>query len=333
METRGGARHKPKPRVDEDVLHRIFEVHKNHWVDCGVYESISKSQACHGEGLASRHDMIADLLEVSPAGNFATGPARQAMARIVTQNPGINTTIYNGSVFIGARLDRISTMLFHVRRLASEPHRLTQLAMKCGGASMVKIKGLIKLVSLEEYEPTIFYDPQNPEKHIRKPPVLDDQGFPMILKRSKASSSLGELAEEPPPRRSLKRNVSEVSNVSMDSMGFPKMLQDSSPVQLRRLGSKTPDPKGQLISQEPSEAAQSEVSRAARLKMALGITPTPKSSCKAKSKAVKQQAPATSKAAKAEPEEYAIYQVYLDCFKVTKGTSQSQSQTVIIFKS
>ena len=61
---KGGARHFSKPKVDEGILLKIFANHSPLISDFGAYESISRNQACHPQGLIHVLGLVSALVAV-----------------------------------------------------------------------------------------------------------------------------------------------------------------------------------------------------------------------------------------------------------------------------
>lgn len=308
----GGANNRPKPSIDEDVMWRLFSTHED-WVDMGPYETLSKSQACHGEAIAGMYDFVKDILEVAPTGAFAAGPAKAAMSRIVSAKPKLNTTLFNTVVFVGGRLDRITTMMFHLRRISSNEKKYAACAAKCTSGALDKLNDLIKLmdISLAEEESTATnYYGEVPSE--RGPASLDAEGFPAVLSDSlEVPGTEGSPEETPAKRRKLKQ---EHSDVSMDSDGWPRVLCEN------------PSP------------AQQTVPKSSRLASLKEDLCTPQSKAKAAGKATpqskdssKSQATPTSKAssskckAQTQPQdaEEQEFPVYVNCWNACYAKDQS----------
>ena len=58
MSTRGGARHTTKPQVDTGLLYKSICQNKGLLANMGLYESISKTQACNPKALVKLMPLI-----------------------------------------------------------------------------------------------------------------------------------------------------------------------------------------------------------------------------------------------------------------------------------
>ena len=197
---KGGARHTPKPQVDTTLLAQCFLAHKVSLSKLGVYENMSKNQACSPKGIVQVLPLLKGLVDLESTCEIHGSCLRQAIMEVLTQDPGINTTAYKGSVWVGCRVERITTIMYHLRRLKGSTD------LKHCAAS---------LTSLE------FLDLQNVlEKVVKK--EVGDKHLPLAERED--AKPLAERVDAKPsePKRTLKK---EVSNVSIDSQGFPASLK------------------------------------------------------------------------------------------------------------
>lgn len=294
MEKRGGAHHRPKPRVDDVVLQTIFEKHKDILMNLGVYEHISKPMAASGEGLAYCYDLLSDLLEACPSSGVPTGIAKSAIMKLLMAEPTLNGTIYNAQIFAGMRVDRLGVVLLHLRRICQDDVRQRQCGAKCNGKAWQLVQQLIPKVNMEwcflEDSATIYYDPVNPKssRTLTRELSVDSDGFPRLL-TAKTSS--------PTEKRQLKREL------SVDEHGFPNMLSALAPAKK----SKGPEVANQ--SQASSSWEQPQSSLRAKLGMNPIAKPNPP---KAKQAQVKSQ----------DQDIQATMLVSPECFKCIKAADQ-----------
>lgn len=115
---RGGARHTPKPFTDEGVLFKVLADHKELVKDLGPYELISRSGAVDPKGLVRNLDLVRDLLRAEPTGEVHTQPMRQALLKLMRNDPTVNTSRFNGSVWSNLKGERLGCLLNHTRKWA-----------------------------------------------------------------------------------------------------------------------------------------------------------------------------------------------------------------------
>lgn len=114
---KGGARHTPKPQVDTTLLVQCFSTHKVLPSKLGVYENMSKNQACSPKGIVQVLPLLKWLVDLESTCEIHGSCLRQAIMEVLTQDPGINTSAYKGAVWVGQRVKRINTIMYHLRRL------------------------------------------------------------------------------------------------------------------------------------------------------------------------------------------------------------------------
>jgi len=258
---RGGARHKPAPVVDANVLAAVFAKHKSSFADFGLYEHVSVSQACKGKGLVAHYDLLKAMLTLCPSGDMPSSSARTALLTVICSCPEINSSIYNSAVWAGMRCERLGCLLNHLRRLAREPERLKQAAMAMGGSDLAKLKTLISMVNMDsdtglasglasgsfsDDDPTIKESPKVRRRLLTKTPSdvshvsVDSQGFPCMLEGGSSSSASAAAALEPMSTNkntgsriaqirtgsSKKSKTSRVDEIELDEEGYPLLLME-----------------------------------------------------------------------------------------------------------
>ena len=212
MSARGGAKHKPSPVVDVGKLSEVFGKHKAVIADFGCYEHINRSQAAKGLGIVSLYDFLKDMLKLCPSADMPGSCARSAMISLIVQEPTLNKTIYNSSIWAGTRCERLGTILYHLRRLAREEDRFRQAALQMPGIELTKLKELCAMVALDESSDVSMGIAQcvnSDDEATIAYPDLDEDGFPKILCLDKGSTS-------------------DDFSVELDRDGFPMMLTGGS---------------------------------------------------------------------------------------------------------
>ena len=212
-QSKGGPRHKPSPVVDPSILAAVFAKHKESIANFIIYEHISVSQAVRGNGLVQHYNFLKTMLTLCPSGDMPGTSAKAAMLTLVVQCPEINTSIYNSSVWAGMRCERIGCMLNHLRRLAREPDRLKQAALSMSGQDLAKLKTLINMLQLG-------VDGSLSSGLASGACSDDDATIEGVEARE---------VEVVPRKRLLTKTPSDASQVSVDSQGFPSILQLSKP--------------------------------------------------------------------------------------------------------
>ena len=117
MSGKGGARHHTKPWVDQGLLYAALVAHQDLVKDLGRYEHISRSNAPEPRGVMHCLDLWKALVKVEPSEKVHSQPLRQALLSLLSEYPSLNTTKHTGGVWCNLKLERISYLLNHCRRL------------------------------------------------------------------------------------------------------------------------------------------------------------------------------------------------------------------------
>ena len=244
MAGRGGARHFKKPFVETGLLMKCLKSHEELLKDFKGYESLSRNNGVDPKGLLHALDFVNDILDLEPSGEVHAQPLRNSLLHLLTNNPHWNTTQQIGSVWVHMRSERINVLLFHVRKLArsglnaSCAAALTSLEYKRLQDTLEKVdlteplgKGDEKMTKKKKED-----ECETPLKKGKSSGSKD----PTPLKKGKSSGSKG-----PTPLKKGRRLKKTISDVSLDSDGFPKALKSPPKAKLgrllnRRLGQKRP---------------------------------------------------------------------------------------------
>lgn len=203
---KGGARHAPKPHVDPGLLHTVFNNHLSLVRDFGSYEKVSKQQASHPQGLMHMLPLLKGLVDLEPLAEIHGNDIRQGLFNTLLKEPSLNNTQFNGQTWVSLKAERLTVVLFHLRRLATQEDYRT-LASKLNGNDFLQLKELITKVQKK----SIAQAPM--------PALCDQAEAPMAALCDQATGT------EASSSRVLKK---EVSDVSLDSNGLPNCL--NSPV-------------------------------------------------------------------------------------------------------
>ena len=226
----------------------------------GAYNTTSRNQSVSPKGIMHCYSLLCDLVELSSSAEIHTQPLRQALLECVQEDPSLNDTKWNCGVWANIKCERLGTLLFHLRKLKNQDD-LSSYAAKLTSAEFVLLK---KMLDSVESKPQA--EEQNLDK--RKGQNLD--------------------------KRSLKK---QISDVSMDSNGYPACLKSPNKRQLA-IEDEKPLPKGQAKPKAPptflrrkigqkAACQKQEVERGqSELKEAMGIKEVKdkrKKNCKKKS--------------------------------------------------
>ena len=257
---KGGARHFTKPYVDAGILLKTLEVHSKLVTNLGPYESISKNQGCSPKGLLHCLPLVKGLLELQPSAEIHSSSLRTALYQLLMAQPSVNDSKFNGSVWVNLRIDRITALLYHIRRLKSSDD-LRSCASQLTSAELMLLQGSLDLV-----------ENKKPDQK-----TAEAEGS---LAESKQQEEKAE-AEASLAKRKLKE---ELTNVSLDSDGFPKCLgsepscskqkeaASSSQALPKGLGDSQALPKGMKQRHRLGKRVALPISESSNLKSKMGFT-------------------------------------------------------------
>ena len=227
---KGGARHFAKPMVDGGLLYKAFHSHRDVLIDLGDYETLSRNGSPCFEGLIKSAGLIEDVLLLEPSAELHPQPVKAALLKLLSGNASLNTTQFNGQVWINLRAERLCTLLNHVRKAARDPESLKQAALKLCGKDMVILKKILGLVSLSLEKGASSCDFSHPLEKGASSSVfshpLEKGSAPTPHSASSFDTqtvAYDKEAFEPHVPRILKQNISDVS---VDSEGFPNLLKE-----------------------------------------------------------------------------------------------------------
>ena len=188
--------------VDSGVVYTALKLHVPMLCDMGPYEVISTSQAPDFKAIVLLADMWRSLLKISPSGEIHCQPMRSALLSLLSQKPELNKTENSGQVWVGLRVERLTCLLTHLRKIKREgPAALEKAAAKLSRDEFQQLQAGLQLLTLK------------------------DEG---LDKPSSAQQDLGKSEPgksndlEKSPRKKLKKHDSD--DVSLNSFGLPRMF-------------------------------------------------------------------------------------------------------------
>ena len=239
---KGGARHFSKPYVDTGLVYTVLEDNKEILQDLRNYECTSKNNAPDAKGLVQTLPLWKGLLRLEKSGEIHAQPLRTALIKLLSECPDLNKSGYSGQVWANLRMERITTVLFHVRKVGHKESG-KECLLACA-ARLTRDEYELLLDGLKLLESA---DVMGKAQALEKASVLE---------KAQAEKTQGQLPLAEDPKRKLKQNDSDVS---MDSQGFPNMFKSPEPtdketkpvaamdMDRRRPGNKTtPLEKGEL---------------------------------------------------------------------------------------
>ena len=174
---KGGARHFAKPFLDPGILFRILDDHHDLVQSFGANDIILKNQAIDRHGLVNMLPLLRALAKVEPTMEVHTGAMRQALNSLLVDNPAINNTKFNGSVWVSLRQEKLTTLLAHFRRLKSDGE-MRKCAQKLTAAEFLQLQEVVdKTTEKPSHEESTFLGKRKLKKDVSDA-TLDEDGFP-----------------------------------------------------------------------------------------------------------------------------------------------------------
>ena len=219
MSGRGGARHHAKPFVDSGILYKCLEKHEGILSDLGGYEHVSITQAPDPKGLVHCMPLWKELVRVEPCGETHGQPLRAAMLSLLTERPELNKSNHSGAVWVNLKLQRLTCLLAHVRKVGRDASCLSPIAAKLNRQEYTMLLDSLKLMELPPLEKG---DGAKETAMV----VLEKAGsLPTGLeKRSNKGNPPAPALEKAGKNKRMKQRSSDVS---MDALGYPVMFASS----------------------------------------------------------------------------------------------------------
>ena len=218
MGGRGGHRHFPKPYVDPGILFKVLQNNQSLVEDLGGYERISKSQAPDPKALLANYDLCKGLISCEKSCQIHSQPLRTALLKVLADKPDMNNGNFSGEVWINLKIERLTTLMAHLRKLARDDN-WGSCAAKLKATEFLQMKRLLQSIvipenALEKAKPLQKGTDASPAKSAKTKAL------------GKAAASVGKavasLKKESVKFRKLKREDSEVT---LDSDGMPAMFR------------------------------------------------------------------------------------------------------------
>ena len=152
----------------------------------GAYRNLSRTKAVAGAALAALYPLLVIILRHAPCAELPMAVLQKIFKAVLEKSPEVNYENMAPAAFCTFYAERVVTLLAHVRRLQNE-QRFKEASGNVSSESAAKLRALAAMVD----------------------------------RRGLADSAAPAADASAPPARKLKR---EVSGVSVDSEGFPRML-------------------------------------------------------------------------------------------------------------
>ena len=217
MVGKGGGKHTAKPLVDELLLERALSKHSSLLMNLGLYENISRTQATSPKGLLKVLILVKDLVDLESTCEIHNMSLRKAIFQVLLSEPGLNDSKLNGSSWVGLKVERLGVIMSHMRRLSGTD--LSVCSGKLTGAEFVQLKEVVGRIQKKVEE-------KLPVESKEKPLVERGSGSKKVEEKLPVKREEKPLVERESsaPTVERKRLKKEISEVSLDSQGLPKLF-------------------------------------------------------------------------------------------------------------
>ena len=102
------------------MVYKVLSEQQETLHNLGPYEHFSRANAPDPKGLVKTLPLWKGLLRLESSGEIHAQPMRTALISLLADAPELNSTKYSGQVWVNLKLERINTILYHVRKLGGE---------------------------------------------------------------------------------------------------------------------------------------------------------------------------------------------------------------------
>ena len=143
---KGGARHLPKPFIDSGVLFQTLSQHKELVQNFGRYDTVSTNQGIDAAGLMQVLPLMHSLVKVEPTCEIHTQPLRQALMKMVMDDPSVNNSKFQGAMWCNLRQERFTCLMNHFRRLKNHVE-LRKCASRLTSAEFLQLQNVVDKIT------------------------------------------------------------------------------------------------------------------------------------------------------------------------------------------
>jgi len=163
---KGGPRHFAKPYVDSGFVFSVLKNYQELLADLKNYECNSKNNSPDAKGLVHTLPLWKGLLKLESSGEIHQQPLRTALIKLLSETPGLNTSGHSGQVWANLRMERITTILYHVRKVGRDAGKygLFSCAARLTREQYQLLQGGLKLLDGDSLEKEKVLEKANPPK-------------------------------------------------------------------------------------------------------------------------------------------------------------------------
>ena len=180
---KGGARHLPKPFIDAGIVYDALSKHKELISNFGRYDTVSKNQGIDAAGLIQVLPLVQSLVKVESTCEIHTQPLRQALLKMVMDDPSVNKSKFQGAIWCNLRQERLTCIMTHFRRLKKD-EELRKCASRLTAAEYLQLQNVVDKIT-EKPNNLVVAEPALPVRSLKKEisdVSLDSEGYPKDLK-------------------------------------------------------------------------------------------------------------------------------------------------------
>jgi len=229
LKSRGGKRHLAKPTADAGLVYKALSANEDFVKDLGAYEVLSRNAGVDYKSLVANIDLIKALVKVERSGEIHSQPLRSALTKMLVDSPELNKTKWNGEVWVNLKGERITCLMYHFRKVARDALEdgLKIAAVKLKPAEFIQLKEVVGMVELRDLDGADNFEKSATTSEVGRGTVQYGSDAEATLEKGTPyDDKTLEKGDYSKTRKQLQRNISDVS---MDSQGFPKMLGSPSP--------------------------------------------------------------------------------------------------------
>ena len=156
--------------------------------DLGVYDAISRSQACSGKGILHVDRMVRVILSFCPCAELLPSFLIKVFQAISTKRPEVCGSMRQ-KAYVGFMAERVTTVLAHLRRIKINDKRFQEAASHLDEASEKQLRALVSLVTIGALGATCETESEEPKKPLkrglcRESSIVscDEHGYPNMLR-------------------------------------------------------------------------------------------------------------------------------------------------------
>ena len=113
----------------------------------GRYDTVSKNQAVDAAGLMQVLPLIHSLVQLEPKCEIHTQPLRQALSKMVMDDPSVNNSKFQGAVWCNLRQERLTCVMAHFRRLKNDAE-MRKCASRLTAAEYLQLQDVVDKIEV-----------------------------------------------------------------------------------------------------------------------------------------------------------------------------------------